>query len=112
MRIDAGIKTRLLIYRCTDCPVAADSMHSQSAWIVVSRQQMGAAAIETGVDRPRRQRRRLAVRMKCAGCGIDGKSVGEMLVAGSPGAAIAGDHVEVTPRFVRPGILDIGRQRD
>src|SRR5690242_20727348 len=35
-----------------------------------------------------------------------------MLVAGSTRAAVAGDHVKVTPRRVWPRILDIGRQRD
>src|SRR6516225_8457744 len=35
-----------------------------------------------------------------------------MLVARNTRATVAGNHVKVTPRWVRPGILDIGRQRD
>src|SRR6516225_12384713 len=35
-----------------------------------------------------------------------------MLSAGNTRAAIAGNHVKVTPRGVRPGILDIGRECD
>src|SRR5215471_17816094 len=92
--------------------VAADPMHGEPAWVVVSCQQITTAAIETGMNWPRGQRRWLAMRSQVARCRIDGERIGEMLGARNTRAAIAGNHVEVTSRRVRPGILDIGWQCD
>ncbi len=111
MGVDAGVEIAGLRHRRADPPVGFDPMNGEVARRVVGRQQKSAAAVDAGVDRTRRQCRRLAMRPQRSRRGIDGERAGVVLVAGNPGSAATRDDIQKTPRRMRPGILDIGRQR-
>src|SRR5258708_21787951 len=50
------------------------------------------------------------MRLQCTGDWIDAESIGTVRGAGNARSAVARHHVQVARRWMRPGVLDIGRQ--
>jgi len=111
MGVDAGVEVFGLRHACAQRAIAIDAMHGHGARCVMGHEQITAAGVDTGMDGARRQRRRTAMRPQRPGRLIDGESAGVMLVAGQARSAGTRDHIQKTPRRMRPGVLNIGRQR-
>ena len=71
--VDPRVQRGGLLHQRTDRPVAVDAVDGDPARQVVRDQHKIAGAIQAHVDRTRRQRLRLAVRLQRTGRGIDAK---------------------------------------
>jgi hypothetical protein len=111
VRVFAGVGRGRLIDALTQRAILVDTMDGQAARIVEGGEQIFAGFIDAGVDRPGGQRQRRAVRGQLTGRGVDPECIRHMLVARHARAAIARHHVEIRFRWMRPGILDVGRRR-
>ena len=112
MPIDAGIELAGLSHRPADRAVAVDVVHRHVARVVVGGEQIFAGRVDAGMDRARRKRLRLAMRLQRTRAGIDAEGIGAMRGAGKARSAVARHHVKVSHRRMRPGVLDVGRQND
>src|SRR5438132_8885659 len=113
VREDTAVWLRGLLDQVSERAIRVDAVHGDRAWKVEGGQQIPPGRIDAAMDRARRQRLRRAVRRQAARTGIDPEGAGQMRVAGNhSGTAVARDDVEVPCRWMRPGVLDVGRQRD
>src|SRR5262249_17753682 len=97
-------------YRFTDRAIAIDVVHRDVARVVVAGEQIFAGRVDAGVDRTRRQRLWLAMGLQRTRAGGDAEGGGAVRGAGKARAAVARHDIKVSPRWVRPGVLDVGRQ--
>src|SRR5262249_5183494 len=113
VREDTTVRLRGLTDQVAERAIRVDAVYGGRAWEVEGSQQISPDRIDAAMDRARRQRLRLAVRRQGAGAGIDTEGAGQMRVAGNlSGTTVTRDDIEVACRWMRPGVLDIGRQRD
>ena len=110
--VNAGVDRPRLLDLLARGHVGIDPVHPDRARIAERDQQVLGGDVGRHVDRPGRQRDRIAVRRQRARRRIDAERRHVMLVAGRahPRRAVARRDIEMPARGVRPGIMDIGRQ--
>src|SRR6185369_15732396 len=118
MRVDAEVQSSGLLYLVGDGAVRVQAVDGEAAGIVVGDQDVSARGVDGNMDGAREERYRLAERLQRAGR-IDTKGGDAMLVAAgrrsgtrADGTAVAPRNIEDWFRWMRPGVLDIGRERN
>ena len=89
MGVDAGIELLRLAHQVAELPSRLMRCTVTLLGAVECGQQVFAGAVDAGVDRPRGERLRLAVRRQGAGGAVDAKRVRDVLVAADAGSAVA-----------------------
>ena len=108
---DAGVRAGWLRHLGPESRVGIDLPDPHAGRIVKGDEHMLRRNIGGHVDRPMRQRNRLAVRAEGPGRGIDSKRADMMFCArlAHTGGAVAARRVKESMRDMRPNILDIRR---
>ena len=115
MRVNAGVDRLALCDLGAGRGVRVDAVDLEAARVAEGDQQVVRGNVAGHMDRPGRQRDRSPVRRERAGGAIDAQSADMVLVADKTAnarGAVARCDIEVIPRGVRPGVMDIGGQAD
>jgi hypothetical protein len=114
VREDAHVDPSRLRHLRADRAVGVDAMHGDVARIVVADECIRAGGVHAVVDRALRQCPRFPVQLQRA-ARVDAHRAQPMdraWIGRVARCGIAGGHVQVLPRWMRPDVLHVGRQRN